>query len=92
MPPFMDVHDELPEGATAADVAAAHQEDLKTQGKHGVNYQSCWVAGTDGKMFCLVEAPDAEAAAIVHKEAHGLSPTTSTRSSRVADSRHALRM
>ena len=25
-----------------------------------------------GKAFCLVEAPDAETAARVHKEAHGL--------------------
>jgi hypothetical protein len=72
MPLFMDVHDELPEGATAADVAEAHKEDLKTQGKYGVDYREYWVDETNGKVFCLVEAPDAEAAAIVHKEAHGL--------------------
>jgi uncharacterized protein DUF4242 len=72
MPLFMDVHDELPEGATAADVAGAHAEDLKTQGKYGVDYQQYWVDEINGKVFCLVEAPDAEAAAIVHKEAHGL--------------------
>jgi len=72
MPLFMDVHEELPEGATAADVADAHKEDLKTQGKYGVDYKQYWVDETNGKVFCLVEAPDAEAAAIVHKEAHGL--------------------
>ncbi len=69
---FMDVHEELPEGATAADVANAHKEDLKTQEKYGVDYKSYWVDDTSGKVFCLVEAPDAEAAITVHREAHGL--------------------
>jgi hypothetical protein len=72
MPLFMDVHDELPEGATAADVVGAHKEDLKTQGKYGVDYRQYWVDETNGKVFCLVEAPDPETAALVHKEAHGL--------------------
>jgi hypothetical protein len=68
----MDVHESLPDGATAADVAGAHQEDLKLQGKYGVNYQQYWVDETNGKVFCLVDAPDAETAATVHREAHGL--------------------
>jgi hypothetical protein len=72
MPLFMDVHETLPDGATAADVAGAHAEDLKVQEKYGVNYRSYWVDEINGKAFCLVEAPDAEAAAAVHKEAHGL--------------------
>jgi hypothetical protein len=72
MPLFMDVHESLPDGATAADVASAHAEDVKVQGKYGVSYRSYWVDETDGKVFCLVEAPDADAAAQVHKEAHGL--------------------
>jgi hypothetical protein len=72
MPLFMDVHDQLPDGATAADVAGAHAEDLKIQDRYGVNYKSYWVDETNGKVFCLVEAPDADAAARVHKEAHGL--------------------
>lgn len=72
MPLFMDVHEQLPDGATAADVASAHAEDLKIQDKYGVDYKSYWVDEDNGKVFCLVEAPDAEAAARVHKEAHGL--------------------
>jgi hypothetical protein len=72
MPLFMDVHETLPDGATAADVASAHAEDVKIQDKYGVSYRSYWVDETDGKVFCLVEAPDADAAAQVHKEAHGL--------------------
>lgn len=72
MPLFMDVHETLPDGATAADVASAHAEDVKVQDKYGVNYRSYWVDETNGKVFCLVEAPDADSAARVHKEAHGL--------------------
>lgn len=72
MPLFMDVHENLPEGATAADVAKAHAADLEVQERYGVNYMRYWVDDDAGKVFCLVEAPDAETAARVHKEAHGL--------------------
>ena len=72
MPLFMDVHNSLPEGATAEDVAQAHQADLVTQEKYGVRYINYWADAEDGKVFCLVEAPDAEMAMTVHKEAHGL--------------------
>jgi hypothetical protein len=68
---FMDVHS-IDGGVAAADVAAAHQADLKTQGEFGVNYLRYWVDETAGKIFCLVEAPDAEAANTVHHKAHGL--------------------
>lgn len=72
MPLYMDVHQQLPDGASAADVAAAHQADLDIQDKYGVNYRSYWVAEGEGQAFCLVEAPNAAAAATVHREAHGL--------------------
>ena len=72
MPLFMDIHQQLPEGATAEDVAKAHAADVETQGKYGVDYKRYWVDENSGKVFCLVEAPDAETAARVHKEAHGL--------------------
>ena len=71
MPTFMDVHT-IEGGVGAADVASAHEADLKTQGKYGVSYIRYWVDEEAGKIFCLVEAPDAEAANIVHREAHGL--------------------
>ena len=31
MPLFMDIHESLPAGATAADVAGAHEADLRIQ-------------------------------------------------------------
>jgi len=70
MPTYMDVHD-IP-GVKADDVAGAHEADLKVQDKYGVNYKQYWVDEKAGKVFCLVEAPDAETAARVHREAHGL--------------------
>jgi hypothetical protein len=72
MPLFMDVHEHLPEGATVADVADAHAADLRVQDDYKVHYLKYWVDDSAGKVFCLVEAPDAESAARVHREAHGL--------------------
>jgi hypothetical protein len=71
MPTFMDVHN-MDGGVSAADVAGAHQADLATQDEYGVNYKRYWVDESAGKIFCLVDAPDAETAAKVHHEAHGL--------------------
>jgi len=59
-------------GVTADDVAKAHIADLQTQGRHNVNYLRYWVDEGKGKVFCLVDAPSADAAATVHREAHGL--------------------
>ena len=74
MPTYMDMHD-IP-GVKAADVAGAHQADLRVQGQYHVNYQQYWVDEADGKVFCLVDAPDAATAARVHREAHGLEAHT----------------
>jgi hypothetical protein len=71
MPLYMDVHN-IEGGVNAKDVAEAHMKDLQTQSAHGVNYKSYWVDEKAGKVFCLVEAPNAEAAHTVHREAHGL--------------------
>ncbi len=70
MPLFLDVHN-LP-GATAKDVAETHIKDVQMQDRYGVRYLRYWVDEQQGKIFCLVDAPNAEAAAVVHREAHGL--------------------
>jgi hypothetical protein len=72
MPLFMDVHTSVPEGVTADDVANAHMADVGIQDKYGVKYLHYWAAPEQGRIFCLVEAPDAETAATVHREAHGM--------------------
>ena len=71
MPLFMDIHT-MDGGVSAGDVAEAHQADLSTQETYGVEYKRYWVDEGAGKIFCLVDAPDAEAASRVHREAHGL--------------------
>ena len=68
---FMDVHNHV-EGLTAEAVAGAHQRDLEVQVRYGVDYKQYWFDEATGKVFCLVEAPDADTAAAVHREAHGL--------------------
>ncbi len=68
---FMDVHT-IEGGVTLDDVIGAHKADLETQSGTDVSYLKYWVSESDGKIFCLVDAPDAEAANTVHREAHGL--------------------
>jgi class 3 adenylate cyclase len=70
MPLFMDIH-RLQGAATPDTVASAHLADLKVQGKHEVQYLSYWFNEQAGRVFCLVQAPNAAAAAAVHCEAHG---------------------
>jgi hypothetical protein len=71
VPLFMDTHD-LHGPVSAQDVAKAHAADLATQGEFGVDYRHYWVDEAAGKIFCLVDAPDAASAAEVHRKAHGL--------------------
>lgn len=69
----MDIH-EIPGGVSAEDVAKAHAKDMEVEGKYGVHYHKYWVNEKEGKVFCLCDAPNAEAAVEVHREAHGLLP------------------
>jgi len=70
MPMYMDIHEIR--GATAEDIAKAHSADVETQRKYGVEYHKYWFNESCGKIFCLCSAPSPEAAASVHREAHGL--------------------
>jgi hypothetical protein len=69
---FLDVH-ELGK-VSAREVADAHRRDLATQKKYGVEYKAYWIDARAGRVYCLVQAPSAEAARQVHREAHGLLP------------------
>ena len=71
MPLYMDYHKKV-DGLTADAVAGAHARDLEVQDKHNVRYLKYWFDEGSGKVFCLVDAPNAEAAEAVHREAHGL--------------------
>ena len=71
MPLYVDIHSIEPD-TPWEDIAKAHYEDTKIQGDYSVEYLKYWYNQNCGKLFCLVEAPDAEAARCVHENAHGL--------------------
>ena len=71
MPLFLDMHT-LDGPVALEDVAAAHAADLQTQPEFDVRYLRYWVDEQHGKVFCLVDAPNADAATTVHAKAHGL--------------------
>lgn len=70
MPHYMDIH--TVDGATADEVIKAHQADLAVQEAHDVECVKYWFNQERGKLFCLFEAPSAEATECVHHQAHGL--------------------
>ena len=71
---FIDVHNLEPGKVTYADVMAAHQKDLATEGKYDVNFIKFWVDEKEGKVYCLSTAKDSASIAETHGEAHGLMP------------------
>ncbi len=73
---YLDVHELGAGNVSAAAVAAAHQKDLAVEGKHGVHFINYWVDEASGRVFCLSEAPSADAVRETHREAHGLLPAS----------------
>ena len=71
MPLYLDEHEHIP-GLTKEAVADAHARDMVVGPKYGVSYLRYWYDEATGKVFCLVDAPSADAAVDVHREAHGL--------------------
>lgn len=69
---YLDVHELGPGKVKAGAVADAHKKDLAAQARHGVHYRAYWVDEKAGRIYCLVDAPSADAAMAVHREAHGL--------------------
>ena len=72
MPHYLDIHANV--AGTADDIRRAHEADLAVQQQYGVDFQKYWHNHSCGKVFCLVEAPNAEAAIEVHRQSHGLVP------------------
>lgn len=68
---FVDVHN-IEGGVSAEDVAGAHMADLEIQQEYGMSYLRYWADEKTGRIFCLVEADNAEDANTVHRGAHGL--------------------
>ncbi len=68
---YMDRHDGITDWSPRAAVEA-HLKDLEVQVKYDVRYVTYWIDEPAQQAFCLVEAPSAEAASAVHREAHGV--------------------
>jgi hypothetical protein len=71
MPLYMDHHRNVQRLTTEA-IAEPHQKDLEVQSKQGAKARRYWFNEEKGEVYCLFEAPNAEAAEAVHREAHGL--------------------
>jgi len=71
---YLDFHEFGPGNVTAAAVVGAHQKDLATEGKYGVNFLDYWVDEKAGLVVCLSQAADSSAVINTHREAHGLLP------------------
>jgi AraC-like DNA-binding protein len=69
MPLFMDFHKF--DSVTVEAVKTAHMADIGVQDQYGVKYHQFWVNEEEGKVFCLVEGPDAATCEKVHMMAHG---------------------
>ncbi|MFK0283865.1 SCO4226 family nickel-binding protein [Streptomyces sp. NPDC090499] len=60
MPHYMDVHHGM-NGITADQLKEAHEADLAVEKEEGVHFEHAWADPASGKVYCLSEAPSAEA-------------------------------
>ncbi|MFF7982338.1 SCO4226 family nickel-binding protein [Streptomyces sp. NPDC007901] len=68
MAQYMDVHNGM-KGLTAEQLKAAHDADLAIEKEEGVHFERAWADPASGKVYCLSEAPSAEAVKRVHERA-----------------------
>ena len=68
MPEFMDVHRNM-KGITAEQLQEAHNADLAIQGEEGVDFKKAWADPESGMVFCVADAPDADAVRRIHERA-----------------------
>jgi hypothetical protein len=68
MPEFMDVHTSM-KGVTQEALHEAHQADLAIQADEEVNFKHAWADPDSGMVFCLSEAPSADAVRKIHERA-----------------------
>ncbi|CAM5651137.1 SCO4226 family nickel-binding protein [Streptomyces aurantiogriseus] len=66
MTKFMDVHRGM-EGITSDQLREAHQADLAIEADEGVHFEHAWADPDSGIVYCLSEAPSADAVQRVHE-------------------------
>ncbi|WP_405495927.1 SCO4226 family nickel-binding protein [Streptomyces sp. NBC_00096] len=68
MAKYMDVHYGMKD-ITADQLAAAHRADLEIEAEEHVHFERAWADPTSGRVYCLSEAPSAEAVQRIHERA-----------------------
>ena len=68
MPEYMDVHTGM-QGVTPEGLMEAHNADLAIQDDEKVNFKHAWADPETGMVFCLSEAPNADAVQRIHERA-----------------------
>ncbi|MEV5472055.1 SCO4226 family nickel-binding protein [Streptomyces sp. NPDC052207] len=68
MTQFMDVHHGL-KGITDDRLKQVHRADLAVEKEEGVHFERAWADPESGTLYCLSEAPSAEAVRRVHERA-----------------------
>lgn len=65
MTQFMDVHHGM-KGITADQLKQAHQADVAIEREEGVHFERVWADPQSGTVYCLSNAPSAEAVQRIH--------------------------
>jgi len=65
---YMDVHHGL-KNITAEQLEAAHNADLAAERDEGVHFEHVWADPGSGIVYCLSDAPSADAVQRVHQKA-----------------------
>ncbi|WP_156727598.1 SCO4226 family nickel-binding protein [Streptomyces apocyni] len=65
---FMDVHHNM-QGITAEQLSESHRADLAIEAEEGVHFERAWADPDAGVVYCLSEAPSADAVQRIHERA-----------------------
>ncbi|MGN9760737.1 SCO4226 family nickel-binding protein [Streptomyces sp. SD31] len=68
MAQYMDVHHNM-KGITADQLREAHNADLAIEKDEQVHFERAWADPESGVVYCLSEAPSAEAIQRIHERA-----------------------
>ncbi|MEC4016334.1 SCO4226 family nickel-binding protein [Streptomyces sp. H27-D2] len=68
MAKFMDIHRGMKD-ITAEQLKEAHNADLAIESQENVHFERAWADPGSGDVFCLSEAPSAEAVQRIHERA-----------------------
>ncbi|GAA4522061.1 MULTISPECIES: SCO4226 family nickel-binding protein [Nonomuraea] len=68
MAKFLDMHRGMA-GITGDQLKRAHSADVEIQDEEGVTFEHAWADPEEGVIYCLSEAPTADAVLRIHERA-----------------------